>query len=183
MKNNIFNNVSIETNRLILRNFTHEDKNDFYTITRDTKIYETLPEDHMYSLEEISQIIDWFIEKYDENTLGNIDKFPLAIILKDEQKLIGNIGIGKYSADNTKMEIFYFINSEYWNKGYVSEAVNEFINYIKKNKLVSSLIGSIVPKNIASMKILIKNDFKKIEYKDEYNRDCYQLKFIINKEI
>ena len=74
------------------------------------------------------------------------------------------------------MEIFYFINSKYWNNGYVSEAINEFLNYIKNNKLVSTLIGSVVQGNIASIKILIKNGFKKIEYKDEYKRDYYELK-------
>ena len=172
----MFKNILIETDRLILRNFTLKDKNEFFSITRDPKIYETLPEDHMYSFDEISDIIDWFINQYDKNTLENIQKFPLAIILKDKQKLIGNIGIGQYYADKTKMEIFYFINSKYWNNGYVSEAIDEFLDYVKNNKLVSTLFGSVVQGNIASIKILIKNGFKKIEYKDEYNRDYYELK-------
>jgi ribosomal-protein-alanine N-acetyltransferase len=179
MGNAVFKNVFIKTDRLILRNFTHKDKNDFYSITRDQKLYETLPEDHMYSFDEISEIIDWFIYQYDNNTLGNIPKFPLAIILKENNKLIGNVGIGHYSLDKSKMEIFYFVNSNFWNKGYVSEAIDIFLKYIKKNKLVTSLIGTVVPKNIASAKILIKNGFQKIEYNhiiDEYKRDVYELK-------
>jgi ribosomal-protein-alanine N-acetyltransferase len=74
------------------------------------------------------------------------------------------------------MEIFYFINSHCWNKGYTTEAVKIFLAYIKENKLVSSLIGTIMPRNIASSKILINNGFKKIvnEYNDE--RDIYEIK-------
>ena len=178
MRNNMFKNVVLETERLILRNFTYEDKNRFFTITRDPKLYETLPEDHMYSIDEISDIIDWFINQYENNSLENIPKFPLAIILKEDNKLIGDIGIGYYSNDKSKMEIFYFINSEFWNKGYVSEAVHVFLKYVKENKLVSSLIGAVVSHNIASIKILIKNGFKKIDYKDSHNRNVYELKVI-----
>ena len=178
MKNNMFKNVAIETDRLILRNFTYEDKNEFYSITRDTKLYETLPEDHMYSMNEISEIIDWFISQYDNNSLKNIPKFTLAIILKEGNKLIGNIGIGHYSNDKSKMEIFYFINSEYWNKGYVSEAAEAFLKYVKENKLVTSLVGTVVQHNIASRKILLKNGFIKINCKDNHNRDVYELKIV-----
>jgi ribosomal-protein-alanine N-acetyltransferase len=135
----------------------------------------------MYSIEENSEIIDWFIYQYDYNTLKNIPKFPLAIILKNEQKLIGDIGIGHYSNDKSKMEIFYFINSNYWNNGYVSEAVKVFLKYVKEHKLVTSLIGAVVPENIASIKILIKNGFQKIgnDYiEDNHKREIYELKII-----
>jgi len=176
MNNNMFKNVVIETDRLILRNFTYKDKNEFYSITRDIKLYETLPEDHMYSIDEISEIIDWFISQYDNNSLENITKFPLAIILKESNKLIGNIGIGQYSNDKSKMEIFYFINSEYWNKGYVSEAVDVFLKYVKENNLATSLIGAVVSHNIASIKILLKNRFNKINCIDSHNRNIYELK-------
>ena len=175
---NMFKSVAIETDRLILRNFTYDDKNEFYSITRDIKLYETLPEDHMYSMDEISEIIDWFISQYNNNSIKNIPKFPLAIILKEGNKLIGNIGIGQYSDDKSKMEIFYFINSEFWNNGYVSEAVDVFLKYVKENDLVTSLIGAVVPNNIASIKILLKNGFVKINCKDSHNRDIYK---IINK--
>jgi RimJ/RimL family protein N-acetyltransferase len=181
MINNLFKNIILETDRLILRNFVKEDKDDFYIISRDPKIYETLPEDHMYSMDEISEIIDWFIYQYDNNTLKNIPKFPLAIILKNEQKLIGDIGIGHYSNDKSKMELFYFINSNYWNNGYVSEAVKIFLKYVKENELAISLLGTVVSKNIASIKILMKNGFQKMgtDYiEDNHKREIYELKII-----
>jgi RimJ/RimL family protein N-acetyltransferase len=176
MENNLFKDVVLETDRLILRNFVQDDKNDFYSIVQDPRIYETLPEDHMYSMDEVSEIIDWFINQYDNNTLECIPKFPLAIILKEDNKLIGDIGIGHYSNDKTKMEIFYFINSKYWNKGYVSEAVSVFLKYLKDYRIVSSLIGIVVPHNVASSRILLKNNFIKIEYEDKHKRDVYELR-------
>ena len=181
MINSIFKNIFLETDRLILRNFVKEDRNDFFTITRDPNIYETLPEDHMYSIDEISEIIDWFIYQYDNNTIKNIPKFPLAILLKNEQKLIGDIGIGHYASNKSKMEIFYFINSNYWNNGYVSEATEVFLKFVKENKLVTSLIGTVVPKNIGSKRILLKNGFQKMgnDYiEDKHKREIYELKMV-----
>lgn len=175
MCNSLFENVNIETNRLNLRCFTLEDKEEFYKIIQDPILYETSPEDHMYNREEVDEIIDWFVSRYSKNIIGNIPKFPLAIVLKDEGNIIGNIGIGHYMLDKSKMEIFYFINSGYWHKGYTSEAIEAFLEYIKENHMVDSLIGTVVDKNVASKKILTKNGFKKIEHNYDDKREMYLL--------
>ena len=155
----LFENVEIHTERLKLRCFINTDKEDFYSILQDPVLYKTLPNDHMYNREEVNEIIDWFLEKYKENTIENIEKFTLAIILKEENRIIGDIGIGKYSKDETKTEFFYFINSRYWNRGIVSEAARVFLEYIQINELAKELIADVVIGNTASCRILEKNGF------------------------
>jgi Acetyltransferases, including N-acetylases of ribosomal proteins len=172
---NVFNNVELETERLVLRNFRNEDKQEFYSIIQDPQLYKTLPEDHMYNLEEVNNIVNWFIYRYDQNTLGDIAKFPLVISLKENNQIIGDIGIGNYFKDKTATEVFYFINSTYWNKGYVSEAMEVFMKYIRENKLAKRLIANIVQGNVASEKILIKNGFKYFDHKYDDERIFYEL--------
>jgi hypothetical protein len=60
MSNELFQNIRIETERLILRSFKADDKNEFFEIIQDPAIYKTLPEDHMYNREEVDGIIDFF---------------------------------------------------------------------------------------------------------------------------
>jgi len=174
MSNRLFQNIRIETPRLILRSFSIKDKDEFFDIIQDPAIYKTLPEDHMYNREEVDCIIDFFLSCYSKNKTGYIPKFPLAITLKPKGEIIGNVGIGHYSLDDTETEIFYFINSNYWNKGYTSEAVSVFLNYVKSNKLVNELIGTVVSNNIASIKILENNGFQKFEHAYDDNRKFYR---------
>jgi len=150
----IFNNLVIETDRLVLRNFMKSDKNEFYDIVQDPKLYATLPEDHMYTYDEVNEIVNWFIERYEKNTINDIAKFPLAIKMKENNKMIGDIGIGQYSQDKKEIEVFYFINSQYWNQGYASEAMEAFMKYLMRNRIVNHLIANYVKGNIASEKYL-----------------------------
>ena len=173
-----FGNVVLETPRLKLRSFTENDKDEFYSIIQDPEIYKTLPEDHMYDRSEAGGIIDFFLDCYASDTQDDVRKFPLAITLKPGGGIIGNVGIGKWSFDDSQTEVFYFLHSAYWNKGYASEAVAGFLCYIKEHLFLPSLIGTVVPGNTASAKILKKNGFiRDYGTADGYQRDVYRLVF------
>ena len=171
-----FSNVALETNRLLLRSFITEDKKKFYEILQDEKIYKTLPEDHMYNESEVSEIVDWFIDTYSKNKKNQVIKLPLAIILKNTNEIIGDIGIGQFGFDESKTEVFYFINSEYWNNGYVSEAMEAFMEYVKHINIIDKLIASVVAGNVASQKILLKNGFIEIENVHINDNKIYELR-------
>lgn len=152
-------NIRLETDRLVLRPFIREDKEEFYRIVQDPEIYKTLPEDHMYDRDEISEIIDWFVETYRRNAPGNIIKLPLALCLKPDLRMIGDMGIGKLSYDESETEVFYFINSAYWGRGYVSEAMGAFMPFIKERIRIARFVAYVVDGNRASSRILEKNGF------------------------
>jgi [ribosomal protein S5]-alanine N-acetyltransferase len=136
--------VRLETERLLLRCFTKADKKEFYELIQDPSLYATLPEDHMYNREEVSEIIDWFVYRYEVNTLEEIHKFPLAIILKEDGKMLGDIGIGAYSQDREATEVFAFIGSKYWNRGYVSEAMARLMDYVREQGLAKRIFCELL---------------------------------------
>ena len=171
----VFKDVRIATPRLVLRAFRHDDKDTFYSLIQDPQIYRTMPEDHMYNREEVGEIVDYFIHCYGVNRVNNVPKFSLAIVLRECGEMIGDVGIGHYSKDPQRTEIFYFLNSRYWNRGFASEAARAFLNYVRRNWIVEKLIGTVVPGNEASARILEKNGFRRIEHSYDDEREFYEL--------
>lgn len=83
-----------------------------------------------------------------------------GIFTKKDKLHIGNIKLGPTNFRHKTSEISYFIgNRNFWNKGYASRAIKEIIIIAKKKRL-KKLTAGFYKENIASKKILEKNNFK-----------------------
>jgi len=105
---------SLETERLILRNFTNDDYDDLYEFLSQRKddICEAYPDiTYVNGIEHL---------KY---RVGS-DDF-IAIELKESHKVIGNIYFGK--RDFESRELGYIINKNYQRKGHATEAIQAVI--------------------------------------------------------
>ena len=171
-----FEHVWIETDRLVLRTFRPTDGDAFYAATRDPTLYETLPEDHLYSRTEIEQIVGYFLDCYPRCRMNDVPKFALAMIERTSGTMIGDVGIGRYSGDPNVHEIFYFVRPTHWNRGYGSEAASALLDHIRRNRLVDSLIGTVVQGNTASARILTKNGFRQIDHSYPDSRNFFELR-------
>lgn len=112
---------TLKTDRLILRNFKFSDLDDFYEYTRNPNIGPNAGWPPHKSKEESLKVLQEFIER------GEV----WAIVLKDNKKLIGSIGLHKdpiRNVENVKM-IGYVLSQEYWGKGIMPEAVKEILRY------------------------------------------------------
>ncbi|CAL3969495.1 unnamed protein product [Diplocarpon coronariae] len=97
-----------------------------------------------------------------------------AIMLKDKDldsrsasrpRLIGIVGIPR------EAEMGYRIHPDHWGKGYMSEALTLFVEMwwgLEASQKYSQLLAAADPGNLASTRILIKNGFKKGEYKKDF---------------
>ena len=118
----------IETQRLILRAFTQDDLNDFYEYASVEGVGEMAGWKHHESVEKSQEILNIFI---------NEDK-TFAICLKQNNKVIGSLGIEKYGLEEKLTEfngyqgreIGFVLSKDYWGKGIMVEAVNAVINYL-----------------------------------------------------
>ncbi len=112
-------NLVLKSKRLILRPFTLDDIDDVFLYASDDVVtkYLTWP-----SYKEISEIEDVVKTYY-------IDKSGVfAIELEEEEKCIGCIDLRLYIEDN-KASFGYVLNRGYWNKGYMSEALNLILDF------------------------------------------------------
>ena len=120
--------VTLETERLILRPFRQEDLQDFYEYASVEGVGEMAGWRHHGSIEESQEILDMFI---------NEDK-TFAIVLKENGKVIGSLGVEKYGMeealtefnDYLGREIGYALSKEHWGKGLMPEAASAIIDYL-----------------------------------------------------
>ena len=154
-------NVKLETERLILRAWKITDLDDFFEYASINGVGEKAGWEHHKSKDESLEILKMFINK----------KKVFAIVLKENQKTIGSIGIEECRQDLDKnlenllgRELGYVLSKDYWNKGIMTEAVSKVIEYCFKILKLNYLVAPYFNYNIESKKVLEKLNFK--FYKD-----------------
>lgn len=154
-------NVKLETERLILRAWKITDLDNFFEYASVNGVGEKAGWEHHKSKDESLEILKMFID----------EKKVFAIVLKENQKVIGSIGIEECSQDLDKnlenllgRELGYVLSKDYWNKGIMTEAVSKVIEYCFKILKLNYLIATCFNYNVASKRVLEKLNFK--FYKD-----------------
>jgi ribosomal-protein-alanine N-acetyltransferase len=145
----------LETGRLLLRPFDLQDSDSLHGILRQEEVTRYLPEDVM-SLEEVKRIVEWLTECYQKNTPGHIVKLTLAVVWKEDQRIIGWCGLGPLEFNPRDIEIYYGLSKEYWGKGIATEAAKAMLRYAFDNIKLDKIVAVTHPDNIASVKIIEK---------------------------
>ncbi len=146
--------VIAETPRLILRQLTLDDVDDLATIYADPVVMKFWPSTRTYA--ETKQTCDRILSCYEEYGFG-----LWATIHKADHKLIGRCGLIPQLVDGQKeVEIGYLLAKEYWGRGLATEAAVAIRNYGFEQLGFNRLISLIVPENIASQKVALKNGMK-----------------------
>ena len=92
-----------------------------------------------------------FLDKYANNEVV----VPYAIVLKQEDKVIGSIDIDEYkSAAEGIIEIGYILSPAYQGKGYITEALVGMFKYIKTNNIAKRIICKHDTLNIKSGNVM-----------------------------
>jgi len=146
----------IITERLILRRVTESDVNEVLFLRSDKKVLEYISMPHTKSIEEALA----FIKKIDR-LIQNNEAINWAISIKGETKLIGTICIWNIIKEHHRAEVGYVLHPQYHGKGIMQEALTEVLRYGFKEMNIHSFAAHVNPKNLASIKLLERNDFKK----------------------
>jgi len=148
--------MEIKTNRLIIKSLSINDRKEMIDLLNNNEIKKTYMIPDFVNEEES---IEYF------NKLLNIslnDKHYLNGIYLNNY-LIGMIN--DVYIDNKEIEIGYFINPIYWNKGYATEALKAMIDYLF-NIGFKRIIASYFEENIASSRVMAKSGMKHIDFTD-----------------
>lgn len=117
--------ITLETNRLILRRFNSCDADTmFHTWSSDEEVAKYMRWDAHKSVQETKQVISNWLNNYER-----LDFYLWAITLKDTDNPIGSIGMFCVNTNDMCYEVAYSIGKDYWNKGYVSEALKSVLNF------------------------------------------------------
>ncbi|AMP97019.1 hypothetical protein AY601_0046 [Pedobacter cryoconitis] len=89
--------------------------------------------------------------------------FELAIILKEENRLIGGCGFRFDLKEAHKGNLGYIINPLYWRTGYAKEATNALIQFVASELDVKTIDATCDVLNLASQAVLKHCGFFRIK--------------------
>lgn len=152
----------LETERLVLRNLTQEDKYDLFEIRSNPTTMQYISRPVAKTVDDASQVIDMIM-----GFTANNERINWAITEKGTNKLIGLIGFPNFNLGNFRAEIGYVLNPNYTGKGIAYEALKAVIDYGFNFVGLHSIEAIIRTENKASVKLIEKAGFvKEAHFKD-----------------
>ena len=155
--NSAFNVFPIlETERLILRDFSYCDTRDLFIIRSDQRVMEFMDSPVHQSLSDSEEMIDLMFESFQNKTGIN-----WAIENKFNGRMIGYVGFWRIITEHVRAEIGYALKPPVWGKGYMKEAIMAALYFGFEQLGLHSVEANVNPKNLASVRLLKSLGFKK----------------------
>lgn len=110
------------------------------------------------------------IEDSESFILENLERYALkkgifwALLYQPLGEFIGDLAIWKIDRKNSRGEIGYTLNPDFWGKGLMTEALTAVINFGFNDLQLHSFEANINPDNENSRRLLTKLGFKKEAY-------------------
>lgn len=148
---------SIETKRLILREFKEDDFKSIHVYSSDPEVTMYLP----FGPNSKSDT-QHFLEKVNEYQFQNPRyDYEIAVILKANNTLIGGCGIHVTNPSNKEGSIGYCYDKQYWGNGYASEAAKTIIDFGFEKLNLHRIYATCSPNNIGSAMVMENVGMKK----------------------
>ncbi len=155
----------LNTERLHLKRMTESDVPDFFELRSDPEIMRYIPRPLAKTHEDVLKLIQTTDEAITKNHLIN-----WGIKFHGTEKLIGSIGYYRMKPENHRAEIGYMLRKDQQGKGIVQEAMEVAIKYGFEVMRLHSIEAVIDPRNTASEKVLLRNNFVKEAH---FKEDCF----------
>lgn len=140
--------VTIETERLILRNVCPDDYLACFKWCGDPEVNKYL----IYPCYRRAEDVKKWLEQRNEDDPDNYD---LGFVLKDTGELIGMGGL-VYSPEKKVWNIGYNLRKDQWGNGYVPEAMRGIIDHIKSVRELNVIEGEFAKENSKSRRVMEK---------------------------
>ncbi|MCL2024110.1 MAG: GNAT family N-acetyltransferase [Oscillospiraceae bacterium] len=176
-------NITIETERLILRAFDESDIADFYDYASISGVGEMAGWQHHDSIETSQNILKMFID----------EKNVFAVYHKGDRKVIGSLGLHTSWANEEESykhlsvrEIGYVLSKDYWGQGLMPEAVKAVIEYGFGALGVDAFTSGHFCENDQSRRVIEKCGFMFLKQSEYYSKQLQRsfddMKYILLKE-
>ncbi|MBL0356759.1 MAG: GNAT family N-acetyltransferase [Chitinophagaceae bacterium] len=154
----------LSTERLVLRAVEQTDANEIFFLRSDQRVLQYLDKAPATSDEEAKD----FINLIQQDQLNN-NSILWGITLKNKPLIIGTIGYWRMQKEHYRAEIGYVLHPDLQGKGVMNEAMQAVLKYGFETMNLHSVEANVNPANIASVKLLKKNNFiKEAYFKENY---------------
>ena len=141
-----------QSDRLLIVKMNQSMTYDVYRNSLDEDNRKYVPDEVFNTLEEASDVVNFIMDSY-QNEEG---PFIYALLRKEDNVNIGYVQLVKIDEG---WEIGYHIAKLFTKRGYATEAVNAFLEYLKTNRNLDEIYGIALAANKASRKVLQKCGF------------------------
>lgn len=149
----------IETERLIIRDFSAGDVNDLHEILSDNETMKNC--EPAYDLEKTKNFLEEFcIAK----------KGAFAAALKDSDKVIGYILFNSWG--NDIYEMGWIFNKNYWRNGYAYEACSKLMAYGFREMNIHKIVAEAIDAE-KSVRLMEKLGMKREGIQRSQTKDCF----------
>ena len=156
---------NLDTKRLFLKNISEEDRDFIYRHFSNDSVnaflFDTEP---LKNMEQADEIIRFY------TVPEPVFWHRWIIIRKEDGEKIGTCGFHRLNKEKSTVEIGYDISSDFWGKGYATEAVGRLIEFLKEVLKVRKINACIYIQNDRSINVVKHFGFKPTGEKDEIFR-------------
>lgn len=145
--------MKLETERLIITEFTLDMAESVHKNSLDEDNRRFVPDEVFETVGDAEETIEFLMSVYESGD----GPLVYPILLKDRT----NIGYVQLVPINDGYEVGYHIAKDYTCKGYATEALKVFLDYIMSEKDLSKVYGICVEENLASKRVMEKCGFTK----------------------
>lgn len=158
----------IETERLLLREYTMDDFEALYEILSDSDTMQHYPAP--FDENRTKKWITWNLDNYEKHGFG-----LWAVVLKETGEFIGDCGITIQNIDGEMLpEIGYHIHKKHWRRGFAKEAARSVRDWVFQNTRYDTVYSYMKYTNVGSFSTAIAIGMKKVkEYSDPKNVISY----------
>lgn len=144
--------MQIETDRLILRDFRDDDWQPMAAYWSDPRYQRYYPE--MDDVEgAVQHLVTRFLNGQQEDPRW---RFQLAIIRKDDGRMIGNCGIRVNAPEHREASIGYELNPDEWGQGFATEAAEAIVRFGFEDLGLHRIWAEVNAENSGSIRVMTK---------------------------
>lgn len=141
----------METERLVLKLYEPENKNDFINLTTDETVMKHV-DLGVFTIEKAENLWKKLIEDFYPNGKNTI----YAVFAKDDSRYIGHAAIRPRPTKPEDWEISYILRKEEWSKGFATEIAKRLIRFGFEELNLPEVFATIDVANLNSMKVVEK---------------------------
>jgi RimJ/RimL family protein N-acetyltransferase len=160
----------LTTERLVLRQLNPDDDNEIFALRSDDRVNKFLDRQKCTTLEEAREFIDKI-----NNGITNNENVYWGITFNNDNKVIGTICFWNISKENYRAETGFELHPDFQGKGIMHEALSKIIEFGFSVLQLKSIEGWTHARNLSSMKILEKNNFKRDRDAENKNKGKEEL--------
>ncbi len=141
------------TNRLHLREISHEQAEGLFNLLTNAEVTRYYPVIKFASAQDCLQVIDMFSLRYRQQ-----EEIRWGVFLAGGNNLIGIVALQNLTHSG-KATLVFALHPAYWRQGFATEAICAVTAWGFEQLGLSCIDAEVIPGNVVSERILVKSGF------------------------